>query len=84
MVAQVVVVGAGYAGAMAANRLAAVGGPQTVVTVINPWAEFVERIRLHEFGPFTHAVGTWQGVAALRMRARTLASGSSVVVVGAA
>jgi NADH dehydrogenase FAD-containing subunit len=139
MVAQVVVVGAGYAGAMAANRLAAAGGSRTAVTVINPWAEFVDRIRLHEFAagrrgatvalrhvlddrvrlriatvmaiedrrvaltggatvpfdylvyavgsggvgrPFTHAVGTWHGAAALRMRAGTLASGSRVVVVG--
>jgi NADH:quinone reductase (non-electrogenic) len=139
VVQQVVVVGAGYAGAMAANRLAAAGDRELAVTVINPWAEFVERIRLPEFAagrrgatvalrhvlddrvrlrvatvvaiedrrvvltggatvpfdhlvyavgsgrvgrPFTHAVGTWQGAAALRMRARALASGSSVVVVG--
>lgn len=43
----VVVVGAGYAGVMAANRLAGRGtGMQ--VTVVNPQADFVERIRLHE------------------------------------
>lgn len=142
MVVQVVVVGAGYAGAMAANRIAAArdpGGLEIAVTVINPWAEFVERIRLHEFAAgrrsatialrhvlhdrirlrlatvvgiedrrvaltggatvpfdylvyavgsgrvgraFTHAVGTWDGAAGLRIRARALPSGSSVVVVG--
>jgi NADH dehydrogenase FAD-containing subunit len=46
----VVVIGAGYAGVMAANRLA--GNPQLSdsisVTVINPISDFVERIRLHE------------------------------------
>ena len=47
---QVVIIGAGYAGVMAANRLA---GNQRLsesisVTVINPVADFVERIRLHE------------------------------------
>lgn len=50
--AHVVVVGAGYAGVMAANRLAAVGQSDVRVTVVNPRAEFVERIRLHE-----HAAG---------------------------
>jgi NADH dehydrogenase FAD-containing subunit len=57
MVAQVVVVGAGYAGAMAANRLAAVDCPETAVTVINPWAAFVERIRLHEFAADRRGAG---------------------------
>jgi NADH dehydrogenase len=47
---RVVIVGAGYAGVMAANRLA---GNQRLsesisVTVLNPAADFVERIRLHE------------------------------------
>jgi len=44
---KVVVIGAGYAGTMAANRLARRGrGVQ--ITVVNPRAEFVERIRLHQ------------------------------------
>ncbi|MFC6062453.1 NAD(P)/FAD-dependent oxidoreductase [Streptomyces ochraceiscleroticus] len=44
---KVVVVGAGYAGVIAANRVAGkVAGAR--VTVINPRAEFVERVRLHE------------------------------------
>jgi NADH:ubiquinone reductase (H+-translocating) len=47
---RVVIIGAGYAGLMAANRIAGskvlAGAAQ--VTVVNPSAEFVERIRLHE------------------------------------
>ncbi|SDQ54902.1 NADH dehydrogenase, FAD-containing subunit [Arthrobacter crystallopoietes] len=47
---RVVILGAGYAGVMAANRLAGskslVG--QVQVTVVNPHAEFIDRIRLHE------------------------------------
>lgn len=49
-VSRVVIIGAGYAGVMAANRLA---GSQRLpesasVTVLNPVPDFVERIRLHE------------------------------------
>lgn len=40
----VVVLGGGYAGVMAANRLA----ERTSVTLVNPRAKFVERIRLHQ------------------------------------
>ena len=40
----VVVIGGGYAGVMAANRLA----PHSSVTLINPRPQFVERIRLHQ------------------------------------
>lgn len=43
----VVVIGGGYAGVMAANRLGA--GDDIAVTLINPRPEFVERIRLHQF-----------------------------------
>lgn len=47
---RVVIIGAGYAGVMAANRLA--GSKQlsesVSVTVVNPVSDFVERIRLHE------------------------------------
>lgn len=38
------VIGGGYAGVMAANRLA----PHATVTMVNPRATFVERIRLHQ------------------------------------
>jgi NADH:ubiquinone reductase (H+-translocating) len=40
----VVVIGGGYAGVMAANRLA----PRADVTLVNPRPRFVERIRLHQ------------------------------------
>ncbi|MCQ4206869.1 NAD(P)/FAD-dependent oxidoreductase [Streptomyces longispororuber] len=44
---KVVVVGAGYAGTTAANRLAKkVAGAE--ITVVNPRADFVERVRLHQ------------------------------------
>ena len=49
---QVVVIGAGYAGLMATNRflgsLTELERRRTTVTVVNPRAAFVERIRLHE------------------------------------
>ncbi|MFD0855699.1 FAD-dependent oxidoreductase, partial [Actinomadura adrarensis] len=44
---KVVVAGAGYAGTLAANRIAKkVSG--TEITIINPRPEFVERVRLHQ------------------------------------
>ncbi|MFH9398531.1 FAD-dependent oxidoreductase [Streptomyces sp. NPDC017638] len=54
---KVVVVGAGYAGAFAANRVAKkVKGAE--VTVVNARPEFVERIRLHQQVAGTGAVAT--------------------------
>ncbi|HEY8984395.1 MAG TPA: FAD-dependent oxidoreductase [Streptomyces sp.] len=50
---EVVVVGGGYAGVMAANRLTQ--RADVVVTLINPRPEFVERIRLHQLVSGTHA-----------------------------
>jgi NADH:ubiquinone reductase (H+-translocating) len=47
---RIVIIGAGYAGVMAANRLAGsrrIAGAASV-TVVNPSGDFVERIRLHE------------------------------------
>lgn len=44
---KVVVVGAGYAGTIAANRLAK-KVKQAEITMVNPRLEFVERVRLHE------------------------------------
>ncbi|QWF84921.1 NAD(P)/FAD-dependent oxidoreductase [Amycolatopsis sp. CA-230715] len=58
---QVLVVGAGYAGVCAANRIAAAGIPGTRVRVINPRADFVERIRLHQL-----AAGTGSATRPLR------------------
>ena len=55
----VVVVGAGYAGVMTANRLLA-EHPEVAVTVVNPRPVFVERVRLHQVaagsGSATHAL----------------------------
>ena len=47
---RVVIIGAGYAGVMAANRLAGSSrlSDSISVTVVNPVPDFVERIRLHE------------------------------------
>ena len=49
---EIVVVGGGYAGVMAANRLTQ--RQDTAVTLINPHATFVERIRLHQRVAGTH------------------------------
>jgi NADH:ubiquinone reductase (H+-translocating) len=43
---EAVVVGGGYAGVVAANRLST--SPAVEVTLVNPRASFVERIRLHQ------------------------------------
>lgn len=51
---RVVIIGAGYAGVMAANRLAG-SRHHLKVSVINPAAEFIERIRLHEVAAGTRA-----------------------------
>ncbi|SEH01109.1 NADH dehydrogenase, FAD-containing subunit [Nonomuraea solani] len=44
---KIVVVGAGYSGTLAANRLAK-KLPDAEITVINPRPDFVERVRLHQ------------------------------------
>ncbi|WP_018180698.1 NAD(P)/FAD-dependent oxidoreductase [Jongsikchunia kroppenstedtii] len=49
---RVIVVGGGYAGVMAANRLTQ--RDDVTVTLINPRAQFVERIRLHQLAAQTH------------------------------
>ena len=48
----VVVIGGGYAGVMAANRLTRRG--DVAVTLINPRPEFVHRIRLHQLAAGSH------------------------------
>ena len=47
---RIVIVGAGYAGVLAANRVAGRLGKRAQVTLINDGAELVNRIRLHEAG----------------------------------
>lgn len=49
---RVVVLGGGYAGTMAANRLTR--RKDVAVTLVNPRPEFVERIRLHQLVGGTH------------------------------
>ncbi|ACU75953.1 FAD-dependent pyridine nucleotide-disulphide oxidoreductase [Catenulispora acidiphila DSM 44928] len=52
-ITEVVVIGGGYAGVMAANRLTQ--REDVTVTLVNPRPEFVERIRLHQLVAGTHA-----------------------------
>ena len=49
---RVVVIGGGYAGVLAANRMQ--GTPGVAVTLVNPRPEFVERIRLHQLVAGNH------------------------------
>ncbi|WP_432398303.1 NAD(P)/FAD-dependent oxidoreductase [Pseudarthrobacter sp. L19] len=51
---RVLILGAGYAGVVAANRLAG-RSPAFRVTVVNPAADFIERIRLHQVAAGTRA-----------------------------
>jgi NADH dehydrogenase len=61
----VVVIGGGYAGVMAANRLA----PHAAVTMVNPRGAFVERIRLHQLVAGNHdAVADYSTVLAADVR----------------
>ncbi|MDT9698765.1 FAD-dependent oxidoreductase [Streptomyces sp. P17] len=60
---EVVVVGGGYAGVMAANRLTQ--REDVRVTVVNPRASFVERVRLHQLVGGSHdAVAEYREVLA--------------------
>lgn len=54
---RVVIVGAGYAGTIAANRLVR-KVPDAAVTMINPRPDFIERVRLHEQLAGTGAAAT--------------------------
>lgn len=63
----VVVVGGGYAGVMAANRLTQLD--DVTVTLINPRPHFVQRLRLHQLVGGSHAaVDDYQDVLAERIQ----------------
>lgn len=63
----VVVIGGGYAGVMAANRLT--GRGDVTVTLVNPRPEFVHRVRLHQpVGGSDEAVLAYRDVLAARVR----------------
>src|SRR3712207_448320 len=67
MSTQVLVLGGGYAGVMAANRLTA--RPDVAVTLVNPRPQFVERIRLHQLvGGSDDAVEPFEDVLAPAVR----------------
>ncbi|WP_282701641.1 FAD-dependent oxidoreductase [Streptomyces sp. CC219B] len=64
---EVVVIGGGYAGVMAANRLTQ--RDDVTVTLVNSRPEFVERIRLHQLAGGTHgAVTDYRSVLGERVR----------------
>jgi NADH dehydrogenase FAD-containing subunit len=64
---EVVVIGGGYAGVMAANRLTQ--RDDVTVTLINARPDFVERIRLHQLAGGTHkAVQDYRKVLGERVR----------------
>src|SRR4051812_10906664 len=66
---EVVVVGGGYAGVMAANRLTR--RDDLTVTLINARPQFVERIRLHQLvGGSNDAVVNYRKVLARRVQLR--------------
>ncbi|MCW4354039.1 FAD-dependent oxidoreductase [Hoyosella sp. YIM 151337] len=50
----IVILGAGYAGVFAANRISKKAPKNVRVTVINPRDQFVERVRLHQLAAGTH------------------------------
>ncbi len=54
-ITKVVVLGGGYAGAVAANRLRL--RRDVEITLVNPRPQFVERMRLHQFVAGTHEAG---------------------------
>lgn len=73
----VIVIGAGYAGVLAANRLAGLGHE---VTVVNERDQFVDRIRLHEVIAGTRTLSRAHRPLASMLRGPRLQSGRAVRV----
>ena len=80
---EVVVVGAGYAGVIAANRILSSLRPaersSVGVTVVNPRRDFVQRIRLHEVAAGSIAAATFPLADVLHPRAE-LVTGTAVQI----
>ncbi|MHA7240338.1 FAD-dependent oxidoreductase [Arthrobacter sp. TMS1-12-1] len=73
---RVVVVGGGYAGVMAANRIAGgtKAGPPVEVTLVDPGAQFTERIRLHRVAAGSRDTAGVHWAAVLHPRVRRVAA----------
>ena len=71
----VVIVGGGYAGVMAANRLAGSrAAPAVEVTLVDPGPQFSERIRLHQVGAGIRDTAGVDWAEVLHPRVRRLAA----------
>ena len=81
---RVVVLGAGYAGVVAANRILATLDRRRILsqvdlTVVNPHAEFVERIRLHQVAAGSTPTATFPLSKVLHPAARLLVGTAQIV-----
>ncbi|MFC4128480.1 NAD(P)/FAD-dependent oxidoreductase [Nocardia rhizosphaerae] len=82
---RIVVLGAGYAGVLAANRtlstLAKAGphAPACTITVVNPRPDFVERIRLHEVAAGTRATAATPLTRVLHPDVRLLVGSAALI-----
>lgn len=78
---EIIVIGAGYAGVMAANRLAA-RVPEAAVTVVADRDRFVERVRLHELVAGSRAAVDAPLSAVLDRRVRVVVDRATSVAAG--
>lgn len=79
----VVVVGGGYAGVMAANRLAgSSAAPGVSVTLVDPGEQFTERIRLHEVAAGTRASAGVEWAQVLHPRVQRLPARAASIDAG--